>query len=154
MARRQNEPFDEEVLRMIASRMNSVPALEDSAMGVAADSEASDAERPAPEKPRRRAGKSSYAEIFLSPMVVQRRTAVYVSEQVRDAISTIVRHLGPSGELSVSGYVETYCDIIWRSTGRRSIRAIKPRHGISCYKSHERYSFHVSGPRYGLSLFG
>lgn len=55
---------------------------------------------------RRRAGKSSYAEIFLSPMVVQRRTAVYVSEQVRDAISTIVRHLGPSGELSVSGYVE------------------------------------------------
>ena len=90
MARRQNEPFDEEVLRMIASRMNSVPALEDSAMGVAADSEASDAERPA----------------FLSPMVVQRRTAVYVSEQVRDAISTIVRHLGPSGELSVSGYVE------------------------------------------------
>ena len=104
MARRQNEPFDEEVLRMIASRMNSVPALEDSAMGVAADSEAS--ERPAPEKPRRRAGKSSYAEIFLSPMVVQRRTAVYVSEQVRDAISTIVRHLGPSGELSVSGYVE------------------------------------------------
>ena len=51
MARRQNEPFDEEVLRMIASRMNSVPALEDSAMGVAADSEASDAERPAPEKP-------------------------------------------------------------------------------------------------------
>ena len=61
MARRQNEPFDEEVLRMIASRMNSVPALEDSAMGVAADSEASDAERPAPEKPRRRAGKSSYA---------------------------------------------------------------------------------------------
>ena len=83
---------------MIASRMNSVPALEDSAMGVAADS--------APEKPRRRAGKSSYAEIFLSPMVVQRRTAVYVSEQVRDAISTIVRHLGPSGELSVSGYVE------------------------------------------------
>ena len=92
MARRQNEPFDEEVLRMIASRMNSVPALEDSAMGVAADSEASDAERPAPEKPRRRAGK--------------RRTAVYVSEQVRDAISTIVRHLGPSGELSVSGYVE------------------------------------------------
>lgn len=91
---------------MIASRMNSVPALEDSAMGVAADSEASDAERPAPEKPRRRAGKSSYAETFLSPMVVQRRTAVYVSEQVRDAISTIVRHLGPSGELSVSGYVE------------------------------------------------
>ena len=81
---------------MIASRMNSVPALEDSAMGVAADSE----------KPRRRPGKSSYAEIFLSPMVVQRRTAVYVSEQVRDAISTIVRHLGPSGELSVSGYVE------------------------------------------------
>ncbi len=91
---------------MIASRMNSVPAPEDSAMGVAADSEASDAERPAPEKPRRRAGKSSYAETFLSPMVVQRRTAVYVSEQVRDAISTIVRHLGPSGELSVSGYVE------------------------------------------------
>lgn len=91
---------------MIASRMNSVPAPEDSAMGVAADSEAFDAERPAPEKPRRRAGKSSYAETFLSPMVVQRRTAVYVSEQVRDAISTIVRHLGPSGELSVSGYVE------------------------------------------------
>ena len=106
MARRQNDPFDEEVLRMIASRMNSVPALEDSAMGVAADSEASDAERPAPEKPRRRAGKSAYAETFLSPMVVQRRTAVYVSEQVRDAISTIVRHLGPSGELFVSGYVE------------------------------------------------
>ena len=98
MARRQNEPFDEEVLRMIASRMNSVPALE--------DSEAFDAERPAPEKPRCRAGKSSYAETFLSPTVVQRRTAVYVSEQVRDAISTIVRHLGPSGELSVSGYVE------------------------------------------------
>lgn len=91
---------------MIASRMSSVPAPEASAAGVAPDSEVSAAEQSAPEKPRRRAGKSSYAEIFLSPTVVQRRTAVYVSEQVRDTISTIVRHLEVSGELSVSGYVE------------------------------------------------
>ena len=135
MARRQNEPFDEEVLRMIASRMNSVPALEDSAMGVAADSEASDAERPAPEKPRRRAGKSSYAEIFLSPMVVQRRTASMSANRCGTLFRPSsgiwdLRENCPSADMW-----KTYCDIIWRSTGRRSIRAIKPRHGISCYKS-------------------
>lgn len=154
MARRQNEPFDEEVLRMIASRMNSVPALEDSAMGVAADSEASDAERPAPESlaagpgnppmPKSSSHRWSYSAARPSMSANRCGTLFRPSSGIWD-----LRENCPSADMW-----KTYCDIIWRSTGRRSIRAIKPRHGISCYKSHERYSFHVSGPRYGLSLFG
>ena len=150
MARRQNEPFDEEVLRMIASRMlwriplwalRRIPRLP---MPSDLPRKSLAAGPGNPPMPKPFSHRWSYSAARPSMSANKCGTLFRPSSGIWD-----LRENCPSADMW-----KTYCGIIWRSTGRRSMRAIKPRHGISCYKSHERYSFHVSGPRYGLSLFG
>ena len=89
------EPLDEEELLSIASGMSSfTPPQKGKPLA------------PAPAASAPTVPESSYADLFLVRCTVQRRVAVYVSEQVRDSIAAVVRTLGCDGSLSAAGYIE------------------------------------------------
>lgn len=67
---------------------------------------------PKPERPseepvrRRRSQLPPYEETFLRPKTVERRVAVYVSEQLRNEIIRLVQVVGASKKVSAAGYIE------------------------------------------------
>lgn len=95
------EQINEEALRSLASGLSSIDVSDT----FPPNGEPSRKAPACQEKTPRRISSAVYADTFLVGRPLERRVAVYVSEQVRDDVAAIVSMLG-SRRLSAAGYIE------------------------------------------------